>query len=60
MEKGSRANEGRTETTLGELIEIITEIALEDGKSESEAYNIVSLTLENIVNRRIPKVELIH
>ncbi len=38
-------------TTIGELIEAITEIALESGKSEKEGYVLASLTLESILRR---------
>lgn len=40
------------ETTLGELIEAITQIALESGKSESESYELASRTIESLLNRR--------
>ena len=39
------------ETTIGELIEAITEIALEAGKSEEEGYQLASATLESILRR---------
>ena len=39
------------ETTIGELIEEITDIALEAGKSEEESYQLASLTLESILRR---------
>jgi hypothetical protein len=39
------------ETTIGELIEAITQIACEGGRSEEEGYKLASLTLENILNR---------
>ena len=40
------------ETTLGELIEAITQIALETGKSEAEGYSLASLTIERILERK--------
>ena len=40
------------ETTLGELIEAVTQIALESGKSDDEAYKLASLTVEHILSRR--------
>jgi hypothetical protein len=46
------------ETTIGELIEAITQIALEAGKSEHEGYELASRTLENILNRRDMRDEL--
>lgn len=39
------------ETTIGELVEVITQIALEAGKSESEGYELASITIENILRR---------
>ena len=39
------------ETTIGDLVEAITEIALEAGKSEDEGYELASLTIENILRR---------
>ncbi|MCO6430742.1 MAG: hypothetical protein J5J00_07765 [Deltaproteobacteria bacterium] len=39
-------------TTIGELIEAVTEIALEAGKTEQEGYKLASLTLESILRRR--------
>ncbi len=41
----------RIDTTLGELIEIITQIALEAGKSEEEGYALASLAIESILRR---------
>lgn len=38
------------ETTIGELIEAVTSIALEAGKSEQEGYELASITLERILN----------
>ena len=42
-------------TTIGELIEAITEIALEAGKTEAEGYKLASLTIENILRRKQPE-----
>jgi hypothetical protein len=39
------------ETTVGELIEAVTQIALEAGRTEEEGYELASLTLENILRR---------
>lgn len=39
------------ETTIGDLIEAITEIALEAGKTEEESYELASITLESILRR---------
>lgn len=37
------------ETTIGELVEAITDIALESGRSEEEGYELASLTLGKIL-----------
>jgi len=37
------------ETTLGELIEAITNIAMESGRSEDEAYYFASEVLNDII-----------
>ncbi len=39
------------ETTIGELVELITDIALEAGRSEEEGYELASLTIESILRR---------
>ncbi len=39
-------------TTVGELIETITKLALESGKSEEEGYLLAQATLENILRRK--------
>lgn len=45
-----RAEENVTvETTIGDLIEAITEIALEAGKTEEEGYRLASFTIEKIL-----------
>ena len=44
-------NFDRIETTIGDLIEAVTQIALEAGKSEAEGYQLASATLESILRR---------
>jgi hypothetical protein len=41
----------RIKTTIGELIEVITQIAFEAGKTEEEGYRLASLTIENILRK---------
>ena len=41
----------RIETTVGELIEVISQIALEAGKSEQEGYALATLAIESILRR---------
>lgn len=41
-------------TTLGDLVAVITEVALEAGRTEEEGYRLASLALENILRRRRP------
>lgn len=50
----------KIETTIGELIEAITEIALETGKTEEEGYRLASMTIENILRRSGRDVALIN
>jgi len=38
-------------TTIGDLVEAVTSIALEAGKTEEEGYRLASLTLENILRK---------
>ena len=40
------------ETTLGDLIEAVTQVALEAGKTEAEGYKLASLTLERMLERK--------
>lgn len=40
----------RIETTIGELIETITQIALETGRTEEEGYRLASLTIQKILD----------
>ena len=39
------------ETTIGELVEIITALAREVGRNEKEANELASLTLESILRK---------
>ena len=39
----------RIDTTIGELIEAITQIALQAGKTEEEGYQLAALTVEKIL-----------
>lgn len=41
------------DTTVGDLIATISEIALKAGKTEEEGYKLASLTLQNILKRSI-------
>lgn len=42
----------KIETTIGELIEAVTQIALESGRTEEEGYALASLTIENMLRRQ--------
>jgi hypothetical protein len=37
------------ETTIGDLIEAITDIALQAGKTEQEGYRLASFTIEKLL-----------
>ncbi len=39
------------ETTLGELIETLTNIAIESGRTEDEAYYLTSAILNDVIVR---------
>lgn len=47
----------QVQTTIGDLIEAITQIALEAGKTEAEGYELASLTLTKMLSRRTFKKE---
>lgn len=46
----------KIDTTIGDLIEAITQIALESGKSEEEGYELAAITLEKILERSRNKI----
>lgn len=48
------------ETTIGELIEAITEIALESGSTEAEGYQLASATIENILRKNRKHAEMMN
>jgi len=39
-------------TTIGDLIEAITDIALQAGKSEEEGYRLASFTIEKLLREK--------
>ncbi|MDC0357734.1 hypothetical protein OAO01_02885 [Oligoflexia bacterium] len=45
------------ETTVGDLIEAVAQIALEAGKTEKEGYHLASLALANILHRNKKEVD---
>ena len=49
----------KIDTTIGELIETITQIALEAGKTEEEGYQLAALTIEKILTRNRKEHSLI-
>lgn len=53
-------NVPRVQTTIGDLIEVITEIALEAGKTEAEGYRLASLTIESILRKNRKHFELLN
>lgn len=55
----SKGEETTITTTIGELIEAVTEIALQAGKSEQEGYELASLTIESILRRNIKPEQLV-
>jgi hypothetical protein len=40
------------ETTIGDLIEAITDVALQAGKTEQEGYRLASFTIEKLLREK--------
>jgi hypothetical protein len=40
------------ETTIGDLIEAITDVALQAGKTEEEGYRLASFTIEKLLREK--------
>ena len=51
MKQEQDMNTTNIKTTVGDLIEALTQIALEAGKSEVEGYALATLAMENILRR---------
>ncbi|MGI6523782.1 MAG: hypothetical protein ACOX2O_00590 [Bdellovibrionota bacterium] len=49
-------NDQAVETTVGELIEAITQIALKSGKTKEEGYVLASLAIEKILTEHGKKL----
>lgn len=47
----SRQSVNTIHTTIGDLVEAVTQIALEAGKTEAEGYRLASLTVETILRK---------
>lgn len=43
---------GKINTTIGELIEALTQVAIEAGNSEKEGYRLASLALTDLLKHR--------
>ncbi len=53
MEHKSMQNKSdKVQTTIGDLIEAIMQVATEAGKSQQECYSLTAATLESILNKR--------
>ena len=50
----------KIQTTIGDLIEAVTQIALEAGKTEQEGYKLASMTLEKIFLKNRSEVKIIN
>lgn len=44
------------DTTIGDLVEAITQIALESGKTEEEGYTLASLAIESLLRRNLSTI----
>jgi hypothetical protein len=42
----------KIETTIGDLIEAITDVALQAGKTEEEGYRLASFTIEKLLREK--------
>jgi hypothetical protein len=47
--ENAAAETSKIETTIGDLIEAITDIALQAGKTEEEGYKLASFTIEKLL-----------
>lgn len=52
IEQTSNEDTATITTTLGELVEAVTEIALQAGKTEAEGYVLASLTIEKLLREK--------
>jgi hypothetical protein len=50
--KKNKGRSGKIETTLGELVEVITKIAEKSCHSKKESYQLASLTIEDILSHQ--------
>lgn len=53
--ESQRESTEKIHTTIGDLIAAISDIALKAGQSEAEGYELVSLTLNSILQKNSPK-----
>lgn len=61
MEKEAENSSVETiETTIGDLVEAITSVALEAGKTKEEGYRLASLAIESILRRQKKPIEVIN
>ena len=57
VQKGGSQREEIVHTTVGELVEAVTEIAVQAGKSEEEGYELASLTLEALLSKNRSRID---
>lgn len=60
MEKRLERSIGTIQTTIGELVEALTQVALEDGSSDKESYELAAQTLGSILSREQIELEIIN
>jgi hypothetical protein len=51
-ESGKENNNGPIKTTIGDLIEALTQVAIEAGNTEKEGYRLASLALTDLLKHR--------
>ena len=50
--KSVQVKADKVQTTIGDLIEAIMQVASEAGKTQQESYKLTAATLESILNRQ--------
>jgi len=54
MDRCQKETSEKIQTTIGDLIAAISDVALKAGKTEAEGYELASLTLQSILKKNQP------
>ena len=60
MEKQLEQSIEKVQTTIGDLVEALTQVAQEDGSSDSESYELAARTLGSILSRQNIDLEILN